>query len=348
MNSSARPCVRHRAPQRVASAVALGALLVTFAGCEPRDRAGGGADQDVTVLSFAQPNDGVPPEQLVLWAQQVSDLSDGSLEIEFDNGWRLGEPTYESGTIDDIRAGEADLGWVGARALDRAGITSFQALLAPMLVDSQDLQAKVFEEGIPAEMLDEVTDSGDGVTGIGVLPGPMRKLLGVEKPFVRPADFVGTTVGMQDSGVAERTFAALGAQSRALPSGTKDLSGVDAYEQQLQAVWGNQLQQDAHYLTANLDLWPRPLVLLANDEVLAGLDDEQQDALLGAGDLSIVGALDAAREDDEVYVDEICGSGLDVRQASDDDLAELEEALVPLYDELRAGRAHRGVAGPDR
>ena len=158
MNSSARPCVRHWALHRAASAVALGALLVTFAGCEPRDRAGGGADQDVTVLSFAQPNDGVPPEQLVLWAQQVSDLSDGSLEIEFDNGWRLGEPTYESATVDDIRAGKVDLGWVGARSLDRAGITSFEALLAPMLVDSQDLQAKVFEEGIPAEMLDEVTD----------------------------------------------------------------------------------------------------------------------------------------------------------------------------------------------
>ena len=112
-----------------------------LAGCETRDRAGGGADRDVTVLSFAQPNDGEPPEPLVLWADRVSDLSDGSLQIEFENGWRLGEPAYESATIDDVRAGKADLTWVGARALDRAGITSFQALLAPLLVDSQELQA---------------------------------------------------------------------------------------------------------------------------------------------------------------------------------------------------------------
>ena len=106
-------------------------MLVGLTGCEARDRAGGDADQDVTVLTFAQPNDGEPPEALLLWADQVSDLSDGSLEIEFENGWRLGEPAYESATVDDIRAGKADLGWVGARALDRAGITSFQALLAP-------------------------------------------------------------------------------------------------------------------------------------------------------------------------------------------------------------------------
>ena len=332
MNSATRLSAR----TGLTCTLALSAALVSLAGCQARDRAGGGADRDVTVLTFAQPNDGEPPDQLLLWADQVSDLSDGSLKIEFENGWRLGEPTYESATIDDVRAGKADLTWVGARALDRAGITSFEALLAPMLVDSQDLQEAVFQEGIAAEMLDAVTDDGgNGVTGIGVLPGPLRKLLGVEKPFVRPADFVGTTVGMQDSGIAERTFAALGAESVALPSGEKDLSGVDAYEQQLQSIWGNQYQQDAHYLTANLDLWPRPLVLFANDEVLADLDDDQRDALRKASDTVLPDALAASRAEDASSVDHICGSGLDVRQATADDLTELDAALAPVYDELR-------------
>ena len=333
------PTTRRSARTRLTCPLALLATLATLvalAGCQARDRAGGGADRDVTVLTFAQPNDGEPPDQLTLWADQVSDLSDGSLEIEFENGWRPGEPTYESATIDDVRAGKVDLTWVGARALDRAGITSFEALLAPMLVDSHALQAAVFEEGIAAEMLDGVAEAGgDGVTGIGVLPGPLRKLLGVDKPFVRPADFVGTTVGMQDSGIAERTFAALGAESVALPSGEKDLSGVDAYEQQLQSIWGNQYQQDAGYLTANLDLWPRPLVLFANDESLSGLDGDQRDALRKASEAVLPDALAASRAEDASDIDNICGSGLDVRQATADDLAELEAALAPLYDELR-------------
>ena len=76
-------------------------------------------------------------------------------------------------------------------------------------------------------------------------------------------------------------------------------------------------------------------MLIANSDALAALDDSQQVALRDAYEASIVGSLDAAREDDEVYVDEICGSGLVVRQASDDDLTALHSALAPLYDELR-------------
>ena len=53
------------------------------------------------------------------------------------------------------------------------GVTSFQPLLAPLLVDSHDLQAAVFEAGIPAEMIAGLDDID--LAGIGVLPGPMRK-----------------------------------------------------------------------------------------------------------------------------------------------------------------------------
>jgi TRAP-type C4-dicarboxylate transport system substrate-binding protein len=322
---------------RVLCVLGSALLVATVAGCTARDRAGGQADADVQVLSFAQPNDGEPPDQLVVWASEVNEASGGTLEIEFENGYRLGEPAYESATVQDIRDGRVDMGWVGARALDRAGITTFQALLAPMLVDSQELQAAVFEEGIPDEMLAEM--EGDGVVGVGVLPGPLRKVLGIDRPFLTPEDFQGAVVGMQDSGVAELTFEALGASAEALPSGVNDLSGVDAYEQQLQSIWGNQYQVNADYLTSDLNLWPRPLVLLVGEDAYDGLTDEQQGALAAAGKAAVLPALDASAAEDAENVDDVCSSGIQVDALVSGQREALEDAVAPVYHELRTDAA---------
>lgn len=110
--------------------------------------------------------------------------TDGRLRIEFKPAWRPGDPDAERGTIEDVKAGKADMAWVGARVFDRLEVTSFQALLAPLLVDSYELEGRVFESGIPTNMLEGVEELG--VVGIGVLPGPMRMLLGVSHPFLQP------------------------------------------------------------------------------------------------------------------------------------------------------------------
>ena len=53
----------------------------------------------------------------------------------------------QAGTLEDVKTGKVDMAWVGARAFDTVGVTSFQALVAPLLIDSYDLEAKVFNEG---------------------------------------------------------------------------------------------------------------------------------------------------------------------------------------------------------
>jgi TRAP-type C4-dicarboxylate transport system substrate-binding protein len=311
----------------------LGAVTVTSA-CQAPDRAGGDADVDPTVLTFAQPIGGTtPPDQLVAWAEQIDELTGGSLQIEFENGWRLGEADYESATIADVQAGEIDMAWVGARAFDRSDVTSFQALLAPMLVDSHDLQAKVFEEGIPQEMLAGLEQLD--LLGVGVLPGPMRKVLGVDKAFTEPVDFAGEVVGMQDSKVTELSFAALGATTKPLPSGA-EIDGVDAYEQQLSSIWGNHYELSAGFVTSNLNPWPRPLVLFIGASAYDRLTDAHQRALTAATDNAMLQALDASRAEDDANVADLCKAGLSFVDASADDLGRLERAWASVYDELRA------------
>lgn len=319
---------------RTATLVATAAALVLSAtACTAVDRAGGKADQSVTTLTFAQPNDQEPPDQLAAWADRVEEVSDGTVVIEFENGWRLGEVAYEVDTLADVKAGKVDLAWVGARAFDRVGVTDFQALLAPLAVDSHDLQAAVFEAGIPDEMLAGVQAAG--VQGIGVLPGPMRKVLGVDHAFVSPEDFTDQLVGMQDSAQSEETFSTLGASATALPSGA-DISEVDGYEQQLSSIYGNGYYADAGYVTANVNLWPRPLVLVANPDSYDGLTDAQREALATASEQSVLGSLDASRAEDAESVEDLCVEGIELVEASASQLDGLIQALGPVYARLGA------------
>ncbi len=308
----------------------LAALAAGAGGCTLVDRAGGDAADPVTTLTFAQPND-EPPEQLKAWADQVEEASDGSLTIDFKNAWRAGQTDYETGTIADVKAGEVDLAWVGARVFDRVGVTDFQALLAPMLVDSHELQAAVFEEGIAQEMLAGVQDAG--VTGVGVLPGPMRKMLGVHNPLLGPDDFRGAVVGMQDSALSQTAMETLGATAKAEPSGAK-LDGLDAYEQQLASIQGNGYVVQAHYVTANLDLWPRALVLVANPDTFDALSDEQQAVLEKASTDAVLPALQASQAEDDDAVQPLCQQGMSLVEATDEQLDVLATAWQPLYDEL--------------
>ena len=307
------------------------ALVLTACGGSGTDKAGGIDEAEPRVLTMANPNEGEPPAQLSVWAEEVNRLSDGTLTIQFENNWRLGEARYEAGTLEDVKAGKADMAWVGARAFDTVGVTSFQALVAPLLIDSYDLEARVFEQGIPEQMLEGVSELG--LVGIGVLPGPMRKLLGVSKPFIRPADFEGEVVGLQDSAVADMTLRALGATPRAVPA-SAELDGLDAYEQQLGSIFGNQYDTGAGYVTANVNLWPRPLVLVMGEAAFESLTPDQQSVLREAATAAIPGALAAARAEDAEAVPVLCRRGLNFAVASENDVAELRSALEPVYAEI--------------
>jgi TRAP-type transport system periplasmic protein len=325
---------RRRLIQR-AVAAGLAALATTVAACSGSsgDKAGGVEAADPRVLRLANPNDGSPPAQIESWADQVNRLSGGTLAIEFENGWRLGESLYEAGTLEDVKAGKVEMAWVGSRVFDTVGVTSFQALGAPLLVDSYDLESAVFEAGIPEQMLEGVSELD--LVGVGVLPGPMRKVLGVSKPFVRPADFEGQVVGLQDSAVADASLSALGAKPRSVPSGAK-LDGLDAYEQQLGSIAGNGYEGGADYVTANVNFWPRPLVIVMGKEAFESLTDKQQSALRAAAAAAVPEALAAARAEDEEAVPMLCGRGLTFAAASASDFAELRQAFEPVYEELAA------------
>jgi hypothetical protein len=201
-----------------------------------------------------------------------------------------------------------------------------------MLVDSHDLQRAVFEDGIPEEML-QGTEELD-LVGIGVLPGPMFKMLGIDTDFVRPGDFTGQVVGVQDSALAEQTLESLGASAAAVPTSAR-LDGLNGYAQQLGSIAGNGYQADAQSVTADLNMWPRPLVIVAGEAVYDDLTEAQQEALGVASGRAMIDALVGARNEDEDSAALLCDSPMAFEMAGESGLAALRKAVQPVYDSLR-------------
>src|SRR5699024_2862391 len=129
------------------------------------------------------------PDQLIAWSAEVRRRTNNSItfDVKSSYGDAPGWDAKEQAVLAAVAAGDVDLAWVAARA-----IPAFAPLHSPMLIDSHDLQAEVFAAGIPDRILQ---DAGiDGVTGLGVLPGPHRRVLGVTREVRTPADFSGAVI----------------------------------------------------------------------------------------------------------------------------------------------------------
>ncbi|KRF46686.1 hypothetical protein ASG96_01205 [Terrabacter sp. Soil810] len=312
----------------------LAAVAVVAAGCtttEP-DRAGGRGLQEVTVLEIAQP-DNAAPAQVQAYASEVEKQSHGALRLHFNDDWRQGEILFEKNTLEDVTSGRVPGAWVGVRSLDLIGVTSFQPLVAPLLVDSHDMQDRIFSEGIPLEMARSL--EGHGLMAVAVLPGPMRKVLGVRRPFREPVDFWGAELGVQGGDIPEATAKALGATLTRMSSGAS-LSGLDAYEQQVDSIFGSFYGLEARYVTANLNLWPAAMTVVLNEAAYRGLTDAQREVLRTAATTAVPAALEAARTEDVSAVAKLCGQDVAFPASSDLQLAALRQAVQPVYNQIAA------------
>jgi TRAP-type transport system periplasmic protein len=263
----------------IVSLLLIGAALGLLAGCggASSDKAGGKSARRVVVLSLASYLG--DPGEVERFTGEVSRLSGGSIRIDVRSGWRRGQVAYENGLIGDVRAGKADLGVVGSRAWDSVGVTSLRALTAPLLIDSYALEDRVVNSPMIGEMLNGLRRLG--LVGLGVLPGPLRKPLGVTHPLLKPSDYAGLTIGVQQSQVAGATMRALGARPVWFAS-QAPITGFGGIEGQVGAIQGEQYDRVGKFLTANVNLWPRPLVLFANHAAFAKLTRFQQRILARA------------------------------------------------------------------
>ena len=313
----------------LSSSLLVAALLLAGCGSGRSDKAGG-TSGDPTVLTLA--NSLGEPRELRAFAEEVERRSKGSLRIRMANHWREGQTDYERGLVRDVARGKADLGWVGSRAWSTFGVHDFDALTAPMLVDSYALERAVVRSPVVERMLPGIERFG--IVGLGVLPGPLRYALAARRPLLRPSDFAGVRVGHQPGGSAVAALRALGATPVVIPSGG-EWRGLDAVEQQVVSISGNSYERHAKHLTSNVVLWPRPLVVFAGKGAMPQLSSEQRAVLRDAMSAAVDEADRIGRKLEADALADLCTRGIKLASASRADVDALREALAPVTARLR-------------
>jgi TRAP-type C4-dicarboxylate transport system substrate-binding protein len=193
------------------------------------------------------------------FADEVRQLSHGALVVRVKSEWRRGQVDFERGLIADVRAGKAELGWTGSRAFDRLGSTAstrsrrrfWSTRMSSSAGSLPGHQARGCSRGIRRL----------GIVDIGLLPGPLRHLA-TPRPIRRAGDLRGLWLLTQTPAEGDRGLSMLGATPSRQPAGAA-LRGLDGAEGHLASIAGNHYERAAPYVTADVVLWPRPVVLFA-------------------------------------------------------------------------------------
>jgi TRAP-type C4-dicarboxylate transport system substrate-binding protein len=266
---------------------------------------------------------------------QVKARSGGNLRIQVTSRWGDYADDAEQQVVRAVAAGKADLGWAGARVFDTMGVTGFQALQAPMLIDSYALEQAVVASDMPGQMLQGLDKVG--VRGLGVLPDSLRKPIAVKHPVLGLGDWRGITFGTLKSAGQAQAIRSLGATPMEVFRRSRNEALLDGRLQGLEMdlfvyEHGGPVQP-APYVTANVTLWPQMDVLFANPSRLGALTGQQRGWLQQAAQ-DAAGRAAALADRDAQSLKNACRSGARFATASPADLAALRGAFAPVYASL--------------
>ena len=325
--------------------IATAALMgVVGSGCfsGSKDRAGGDIGPRTAVLTLASHDTGADVRE---WAEAVRRLSRGSLRIVIKSDWRRNEIDPEKDAIADVRAGKVGLASIPVRAYDTFGVRSFEGLLAPFLIDSYALEAKVLASHLPAQALSGVKPLG--VRGIALLPGPLQHVVSVSDAMLAPSDYQAQPIGIRRSELAASTFRALGTTSIDLQpdADVLRLGGVEGDLATLVARRVDTATAD-ETLPSNVSFWPDVMSIVMNDKAFAALTPTQQEALEHAGRAALGPSMQRVERDEHTALSLMCRDAaqpghLAFLSATHSQRAALRAAVGPVYRRLRQRAATR-------
>jgi len=318
---------------RCALAAGLAALAAGCGGVDEHgaDKAGGATGPVVLSLAAAYGSDQPDAQYVTYFANQVAKLSGGRMRIR---------ATFDASAVDveeriarRVEAGDYDLGWIGARAWDELGVTSFQALQAPFLVSNYPLLERIVTGPLGLQMLAGLESRG--MVGLALVPGLLRHPVGLTRPLVTLSDFAGARIRVIPSKVSDALIRALGGTPVHTLAGAVDERLVDGNESPAVTAPANGI------LTANVTLFAKALTLFAGKRSFGALTGEQRAILRQAAMRTVRHAasfpLAEALAFEGVLTRQFCKLPNRLGRvvfASPADLAALLRAAQPVYAEL--------------
>lgn len=327
-----------RDPRRFRALTGAAVIALTAVGCAapggPIGDKAGGAPGGKVVLRMAVSYSS-PSSAMKSFMDRVAALSGGNVRIEGLYGWGSFTPPADQEVVRAVAAGTVDLGDVAVRTFDTMAVKSFQALTAPFLIDSYELQTAVLRSDVQKAML-----HGLGrvrVEGLAMLAGGLLKPI-AERPLLSPLDWRGLTFATFMSNSEMETLRALGAMPK-VAFGSFRWQGltsgeIQAWEWPLESINNSAAWiYPPHEITANVNLWPWIDVIVANPARLATLTPEQRGWLEQAAREASERSPGLLTSDADL-LSNLCAHGVRFGNATEADLAQLRQAVAPIYSRL--------------
>jgi TRAP-type C4-dicarboxylate transport system substrate-binding protein len=320
------------------AALAGCALVLAGCGTTGATKAGGSAEP-VTLRLGTDDGDDAPTAPLIeAFAERVRALSDGALVVDpvftavDDDGAQ--PPDWDQLVAREVAGGGLEMGLVPARAWDVEGVLTLRPLSVPFLVESEEHLDAVVGGSIAADMLAGL--ESEGVTGLALFPEGMRHLFSFGEALTSPAALAGTTIRASHSDTVWAVYGAWGATADDLTNAEFDyaantsgaVAGADSTFARASGLPGS-----LPSVAGNLVTSVSAQTLFVSTEVLDGLSADQGDVLRRAA-ADVLDDVLAEPLREPAGAAELCGRGGRVVTASESDLAALEAAVRPVYDQL--------------
>jgi TRAP-type C4-dicarboxylate transport system substrate-binding protein len=282
-------------------------------------------------FAVSDPQDGPAGPSIHEFIDQVTELSGGNIIIQ--PVWEAGAQTAagdERGVIAAVKSGDYDLGQASSRAFDLEGVTFFQALQTPFLIDSDALAVAVAQSEVAVQMLEGI--SAQGLSGLTLWPEDLRHPVSLVpgKPLVSPDDFTSVNIDVPFSDISIALIKALGGTP---VHGNSMVGGAEAGLFHLSSLPGTPIA------TGNVVFFPKFQVLFANDEAFDQLSEAQRVILGKAASAAQVKAI-ASRPDIAEAGDAWCTAGASIVLASNEQVTAFVEAAQPVIDQIEADPAN--------
>jgi len=212
------------------------------------------------------------------FASEVASRSGGSIVVQVlaDKEGDAIPIRLDPAVISAVKSGEVEMAVVPTRAWSDAGVMSFRALQAPLVIGSDEQVAAIVRDDAITEEFFRGLD-GFGVTGLVLYPEGLRHLFSFGAPILTPADVAGRQIKTTRSADLDAIIEGFGgvpnganfdALANAISDGT--ISGIES------AFTLMRSEPRLPIATGNVALYAKVDSLVVNDDFWASLTDAQR------------------------------------------------------------------------
>ncbi|PWU67218.1 TRAP transporter substrate-binding protein [Gracilibacillus dipsosauri] len=320
--------------KKILQGLLLMGLVLMIVGCGA-NKSSGDSDKEQYTVRIA--GGAVGPEHSLTKTfnfikEELEEKSDGRFKVDLNVAGELGE---DREIIEAMQMGEVHLASPSPAAL--GGFNESVAILdMPFLFTNREIAYEVLD-GEPGQMILDGLESS-GFKGLGYFENGFRNVTNNVQPIESVEDFEGLSIRTMQNQTHIRAWELLGANPTPMAFGelysALQQGTVDGQENPFGLILANKFFEVQDYLTVTNHVYA-PNVIITNKEFYDSLPDDLRTIFDNAIQAAIEHNRELAQEEEVTARQELEEQGMEVYEFSQEQLEEMQEITLPVYEEFK-------------